>query len=111
MAVPLATTTIAVRRVQGGPYDIDTALPAPATVAAKVRAHISTPTGRGTDVGGQEELVEFRLACDPVELRHTDTVLDEQTSESYQVVWAKQRRGLGLAHTEAGLRQTAGAAP
>ncbi|MBM4414904.1 MAG: hypothetical protein FJ035_01235 [Chloroflexi bacterium] len=111
MAVPLATTTIAVLRVPvdatRDPYD---AQPAADTVASGVRAHISSPSGREHVAGGSQEVVEFRLACDPVDLRHTDRVQDEQTGSTYEVVWARPRQGLGLDHIEAGLKQVSGGA-
>jgi hypothetical protein len=111
MTVPLATTTVAVLRVPADtardPYD---AQPAPETVASGVRAHISSPSGRERVAGGSQEVVEFRLACDPVDLRHTDRVQDEQCGAIYEVVWARPRKGLGLDHVEAGLKQVSGGA-
>ena len=109
MAVPLATTSIAVLRVPTDatrdPYD---AQPAPETVVSGVRAHISSPSGRERVAGGSQEVVEFRLACDSVDLRHTDRVQDEQSGAIYEVVWARSRQGLGLDHVEAGLKQVSG---
>lgn len=111
MAVPVATTTIAVLRVPfdpaRDPYD---AKPAAEVIASGLRAHISTPRGREQIAGGSQEVVEFRLSCDPVDLRHTDQVRDEQTDAVYDVTWARVRRGLGLDHIEAGLKQVAGVA-
>lgn len=104
--IPLATTTITVRRptVTGGdPYDgaVTTAV-----AAASVRAHISAPAGVETLRGGQQESLEWRLACDPVALDNADQVIDDQTGLVYEVVWAAARTGLGLDHVEAGLRRT-----
>ena len=111
MAVPLATTTIAVLRAPADasrdPYDVQ---PEPETVASGVRAHISSPSGRERVAGGSQEVVEFRLACDLTDLRHTDRVQDEQSGATYEVVWARARQGLGLDHVEAGLRQVNGVA-
>ena len=111
MSVPLHTTTIAVLRVPADPardpYD---AKPAADVVASSIRAHISTPRGREQTAGGSQEVVEFRLSCDPVDLRHTDQVQDEQTNALYEVTWARVRQGLGLDHIEAGLKQVAGIA-
>lgn len=111
MAVSLATTTIAVLRVPADasrdPYD---AKPAAEAIASGVRAHISGPSGRERTAGGSQEVVEFRLSCDPVDLRHTDQVQDEQTDAVYEVTWARIRQGLGLDHVEAGLKQVAGVA-
>ena len=111
MSIPLATTQISVLRVAANPardpYD---AKPAPAVLASGIRAHISTPNGREQTAGGSQEVVEFRLACDLVDLRHTDQVQDEATGAVYEVTWAHARQGLGLDHTEAGLKQVAGVA-
>ena len=109
MAIPLATTTIAV--IAGATTgDLYETVPGSTTTATGVRAHISTSSGDEEVRGGSQELVTFRLACDPVELTHTDRVQDEQTGEVYEVVWARSRSGLGLDHVQAGLRQVKGAA-
>ncbi|MBM3679152.1 MAG: hypothetical protein FJW96_14955 [Actinobacteria bacterium] len=111
MAIPLATTTIAVLRVPADasrdPYDPQ---PEPETVASGIRAHISSPSGRERTAGGSQEVVEFRLACDPTDLRHTDRVQDEQSDAVYEVIWARPRQGHGLDHVEAGLKQVTGVA-
>ena len=111
MSIPLATTQISVLRVAADPardpYD---AKPAAAVIASGIRAHISTPNGREQTAGGSQEVVEFRLSCDPVDLRHTDQVQDEATGAVYEVTWARAREGLGLDHVEAGLKQVAGVA-
>ena len=111
MSILLATTQISVLRVAADsardPYD---AQPAPAVLASGVRAHISTPNGREQTAGGSQEVVEFRLSCDPVDLRHTDQVQDKQTDALYEVTWARLRQGLGLDHVEAGLKQVSGVA-
>lgn len=109
MAVLLYTTTISVLRVPADsardPYD---AQPAAEVVASGIRAHISSPSGREHTEGGSQEVVEFRLSCDPVEIRHTDRVQDEQTGAVYEVTWARERQGLRLDHTQAALKQVTG---
>lgn len=111
MPVPLHTTTISVLRLPTDPardpYDPQ---PAPEVVATGIRAHISSPSGRERVAGGSQEVVEFRLSCDPVEIRHTDRVQDEQTGSVYEVTWARARQGLHLDHTQAGLKQVSGVA-
>lgn len=113
MSVPLATTTVTVREVPADPnrdpYD---AAPAAVTVASGVRAHISTSSGREQVAGGSQEVVTFRLSCDPFDggLSHQATVEDEQTGEVYEVVWSVARFGIGLDHIQAGLRQVSGVA-
>lgn len=106
--IPVATTTISVTRptVADDPYD---GAATSATVASKVRAHISTPSGREQQRGGSQESIDLRLDCDSVDLQHTDVVVDDTTGETFQVVWAESRVGLGLDHVEAGLRRTGAA--
>lgn len=109
--IPLATTTISVRRLAADPsrdpYDPQ---PEPEVVASGIRAHIASPSGRERTAGGSQEVVEFRLTCDPTEFRHTDRVQDEQSGELYRVTWARQRHGFGLDQVQAGLRQVRGVA-
>lgn len=111
MAVPLATTTVTISRIAADPdrdpYD---APPDPTDVASGVRAHISTATGTEAVAGGSQEVVNFRMSCDPFDggLLHTDTVSDDTSGEVYDVVWAVARFGVGLDHFQAGLRQVSG---
>lgn len=108
--IPVATTTIAVLRrsvlATDDPYEV-TAVPA--AVAEGVRAVIGAPSGLEVLAGGSQEDVTHRLDCDTTDLRSTDQVEDEATGDTYDVVWARDRTGLGLDHTVAGLRQVTGA--
>lgn len=108
--LPIATTTIAV--VRPNPSDEPYETPgAPSTVATGVRAVISISRGDETTAGGDQEVVYFRLDCDPiagVTLDHGDRVEDLGTGEVYEVLWARMARGLGLDHYEAGLKQVDG---
>jgi len=83
MPVPLHTTTVSVLRVPADsardPYDPQ---PEPEVVDSGVPAHISSPSGRERTAGGSQEVVEFRLTCDPTDLTHTDRVQDDQTGVS-----------------------------
>lgn len=113
MPIPLHTTTIAVLRVPDDatrdPYDPK---PAAAVVASGVRANIASPNGRERVAGGSQEVVVFRLQCDPVDLRNTDQVRDEATGELYEVVWTRPRQGpANLAYQQAELKQVEGVAP
>lgn len=116
MAIPLATTTIAVLRLPDDatrdPYE---AQPEPAVAAAGIRAHFSSPRGNEVHRGGQQSEVTDRLGCDLVDLRHTDQVRDETTGDVYDVVWVRTRRSTdpgmaGLDHIEAGVRRVTGLA-
>lgn len=111
MSIPLATTTITIRRPSvdpdRDPYEED---PDPQTVAEGVRAHISSPSGRDQIVGGEQSIVTFSLTCDPTDLQHTDTVIDDSSGEEFEVVWVKDRIGLGMDHVQASLRHVEGVA-
>lgn len=118
MSIPVATTTITVRRPAekaqeadpwGEGYDSPPLGPSPEerqgdVVAEGVRATISTGSARGTSNGGESESTEFRLVCDPVDLSYLDTVEDESTGIIYSVTWANTSPGVaGLGHTAAGI--------
>jgi hypothetical protein len=108
--IPAATTTITVRRVPADDtrdgYD---PLPAPSTVATGVRAHLASPSAREDRGGGTRQALTARLLCDPVDLTHTDTVVDDTTGLEYAVVGVVQQVGFGLDHTAAGLLLVDGA--
>lgn len=100
MSLPVATTTITVERGTGGDaYDGQTF----STVHSGVRAVIGSPSGAETNQGGSSEQQTARLNCDPIDLRHTDRVTDDQTAITYEVTFAARRLGLGLDHTVADL--------
>lgn len=109
MAIPFATTTVSVLRLPAGasddPYD---AQPEREAVATGVRAHISTSTGFEQTEGGSQTVADFRMTCDPTDVRRTDRILDETTGEEFDVEWSAPRVGLGLDHTFAGLQQVKG---
>lgn len=104
--IPVNTTTVAVRRAsEPEPGEGRTF----ATTATGVRAVIGSPSGRDQlQAGGGREVVDAVLNCDPISAAHTDQVVDEATSETWEIVWLEQRRGLGLDHTRAGLKRVAG---
>lgn len=106
MSVPLSTTTITVRSPAAGgdPYEEAST----SIVASGVRAHIGSARGRERVIGGSKETLDASLNCDPCTITHTCTVTDEATDETFEVVWAELRRGLGLDHIEAGLRRVRG---
>lgn len=75
-----------------------------------MRAHFSSHLGSEEVIGGSRSEIRDKLTADPVELLHTDQVLDESTDEVYDVTWVRQHRGLGLDHTTAGVSLTKGQA-
>lgn len=107
--IPFNTTTITIKRdAPGAPDDPYDAQPPRVEIATGIRAHISTSTGFEVVAGGSQEIVSFRMDCDPVSLTNLDIVIDETTEEEYEVTWARIRHGLGLDHVEAGLKQITG---
>lgn len=76
-----------------------------------VPAHISAPSGDDVAVGGAKEVVTA-VAYLPtsITLEAGDQLYDQQTGESYSVVWHRKRRGLGLDHLHVGLRAVKGGA-
>lgn len=106
MSLPYATTTVRIIRPHAAdePY---VEAGASSVIASGVRAHISSGPGRESPEG-QQEIGLFRMSADPVDLDHLDRVEDEGTGEVYEVQQVHQRRGLGLDHTFARLRQVAG---
>lgn len=113
MTLPLSTTTIAVKRTAAGsdtdPYVVSDNT-SDTTVATGIAAHISAPSGFERVAGSGQEAVEFRLACETAAIGNNDRIIDLETNEIYEVIWAENRRGLGLDHTVAGLRKVTGQA-
>lgn len=103
MTLPYATTTIDVLEPASGD---DTVAPGELTVASRVAAHFSAPTGAETTA----ERTDARLLADTVELTHRHVIVDLTTFDRWQVAWVDQRRGLGLDHTVAGVNRIRGAA-
>ena len=120
MTIPLATTTITVKRPPpaddgADPYDAKSPM---VIVVSGVRALFSSPSG-GASIGGGEhgdtgsqESVGWHLLVDPCDLRHTDTVYDDTTGRAYAVAWAKARvdPDVELNHFVAGVNEVQGAA-
>ena len=108
--LPLATTTITIKRPAGGsgdPYEDDPL----DTVDTGVPGHFSTPSGTAREVGGDAVRIDFVWdgAVEP-KIERSDVLVDETTGTTYRVAWATQRRGLGLDHQMAGVVFTEGAA-
>jgi hypothetical protein len=111
VAIPLATTTISIRRPGGGGSGDDYDPPVAATtVGAGVRAVIRSPGGSEVVTNGDRETVTWALDADPCDLTYADVVVDDATGDRYDVLWARERAGPGgaLAHVVAALRQTRG---
>lgn len=107
--IPISTTTIDVLRpdTSADDYENDSGT---TVVHSGVRAQISSPRGRGREIDGEIEVIDKKLECDPVDIKHFDIVRDNVMGRLYSVVWIDQRNGLGLDHTTAGLKFTDGTA-
>lgn len=108
--LPLATTTITVKRVPADPtrdgYDTP---PAATTIASGVRAVIGNGSGSQNITAGDRTVVTFPFTADTTDVQADDTVIDETTGDTYRVEWARSRQGLGLDHTAGQLEQVGGA--
>jgi hypothetical protein len=113
MSLPIKQTTIKVMRPVLAPdYDTVDNPSEYAVVASGIAAVISSPTGQAIVAGGGQEIVRYRLNCDPVEIEPTDQIEDETTGVIYDVEWSRPRRGFGSIHpyTQADLKQISGIA-
>lgn len=117
MALPLATTTIAVLRSAPAdeyaePYS---GAPERSTVASGVPAVIDTPVGRTAGreyvAGGEQTTTELRLLCDRTELSRLDHIRDERTDQVYRLEWFVDFPGSAPGddgHVEGGLSMVEG---
>lgn len=102
MTIPLATTTLTVKRPAAAePYEAGVL----ATVVAGVRAHISGPGGFENLGGGSQQDVTLPFACDVADVNHGDQVVDDATGVTYEVAWVQRRTGLGLDRMTGQLRR------
>jgi len=107
--IPLATTTIDVRRVPlDSTRDAADIPPAARTVARGIRAHFSYVSGAEVLLGGQETTDVARLACDPCDLTHTDQVVDNRDGTVWEVAGVFRAGGWGLDHLRADVRRVEG---
>ena len=107
--IPLSTTTITILRIPAAnaydePYD-GSGEPERDIVASGVRAVIDYPGGNIQLEGGQQNISEYGLKCDPVDLQHTDWVKDETSMRVYRVVWFME---FPASHIEARMLDTEG---
>lgn len=109
MPIPASTTFITVLR---RPTDATSDPWEPAAqqeVVSGVRAVIDSPRGREITENSAQEVLRWKLNCDPTDLRHTDVVRDERTLDEYEVEWVSVLgTGMDLEHIEAGLKKVTG---
>ncbi len=101
MSLPVSTTTITVLRASGSGDAYDGV--SYSTWLSGVRAVIGSPGGTEVNTGGSSQQMTARLNCDPILLKHTDRVRDDQTGITYEVLTTARRLGVGLDHTVADL--------
>lgn len=112
--IPLATTTITVRRratdEETDPYD---APAEPAVVVSGVRARIGRPSLREQVAGGTQSVAGLHVWCDPFDgaLLASDQIVDDVTGDVYELDGPGfHQRGFGLDHFEAPIKQIVGVA-
>lgn len=105
--LPLTTTRVDLYRPLIADEDVPVARSA---YRHNLSAVVHSDVGQERTNGGQTEDVIGRLdiGIDPG-LAHWDQVYDRKTGRWWEVTWVRARKGLGLDHVEAGLRQTQGA--
>lgn len=104
----IATTKATIERpmlTDGDPYEADYL----ETVATDLPAHLSAPSGRDQDVGGDKEIIDavVYLPAGTDVGRYDQIIIG---AERYAAVWAMGRSGLGMSYTIAGVRVVHGAA-
>jgi hypothetical protein len=114
MAIPLSTTLVTITRPtfpstspSPDPYD---STPTLTVIASGVRATIAPPTSATVRlVGGDRDVYNSKLICDPTPVAVDDTVTDTVTGNVWTVLWVQASPQLGLSHTIAGIRLVTGA--
>jgi hypothetical protein len=109
--IPLATTTITVSALENSDLDGEPYSGEPGryqTRHSEVRAVIDPPEGPRQQEqvrGGEQNITDQHLSCDPIDLQRLDRVTDDMTGFEYRVMWVWTIPG---DHTEAGLRLVQG---
>lgn len=105
MSLPFNTTTVTVKRRPTTGTEDAFDVPDYETIRTGLRAVIGSHSGSETDAGGASSTRTAHLVTDPYDMKHGDQVTDETTNETWDVVWAARRNGLGVDHTAADLIQ------
>lgn len=91
--IPLSTTTISVLRtpdanVYDEPYG-GAGEPERTVVASGIRAVVDSPAGRLDVEGGQQNIADYGLKCDPIPagLRYPDWIKDARDGRTFRIVW------------------------
>lgn len=93
MGIPLSNTTITVLRIPDAnlydePYD-GAGEPQRQVAAKDVRAVVDNPGGSVDVGGGQQNVADYGLKCDPFPagFRYTDWVKDDRNGRCFRIVW------------------------
>lgn len=109
----LYTTTITVFRPREG-ADVDPYVPGDnpvdELVYESIPAHISKPSSSKAPDGSTSSRKSHPMQCAPIELLHTDRVVDDVTGVSYSIDSVMSRVGLGLDHVTAKIKVIEGVA-
>lgn len=112
MTLPISTTTISILRIPWDDHEPRDPLdprPAAEVIATGIPAHISTSTGIENINGSAQEVVTYRLNCDPTDVTFEDQILDERTNDIYEVTWTRERvEFVGLEYIQGGLKKVTG---
>lgn len=101
--IPLDTTLL---KVEAPSWPSGRSEPPTYAEIGRRRGHVSSPSGQQTN---STEVVDAVVYCEPLAFTHEARITDLTTSDVWNVVWVRQRVGLGLDHTEAGVRRGTGA--
>lgn len=103
MSVPFATTTL---KAEEPSWPSGRSEPPVWTEVGRRPGHVSSPNG---NQAGFTEVVDAVVLCDPIEVTHEARFTDLTTGDVWDVAWVRQRVGVGLNHTSAGVRRATGA--
>ena len=109
MPIPLALTTISVRRPDPTVDGYAETKPDPTLIVTGLPASITNDSGTSVLTGGVRTEYMYVLNADPADIQAQDLVTDDATGQEYVVVWATLRQGLGLDHVSGRLRIVRGA--
>lgn len=106
--IPLSTTWVSVLRIKSDdeyedPYT-GAGEPEREVVYTDIRAVIDFPGGNLDLAGGQQNVTDYGLKCDPVVLRNSDWIKDLISERTFRIIWYMAFPE----HVEARLRDTEG---
>ena len=106
MVLSTTTVTITGQAADVDPYEAATVV----TIAENVRAHLSSPTGDDLAVAGDKEVITAVCYLPDGTAVLPSHRLTDRSGIVHDVVWVRERVGLGLGHVAAGIRSVRGGA-